>query len=311
MNLIRELCRLATDDARQFGNANLWELSGHAIRAGRLALHPVLRKPKSRPKGDGLVVTLTTLPSRIKALRPTIASLLDQTVAPAEIVLAVPRWSEREQRPYELPHWLTQIDSALLTVLRTEKDEGPATKLLPVLRRAPSYSGWVVAVDDDVIYPQDFLATLTEACLERPHAALGFRGFVLPPHLDIRETRALHGSALKNAEQVDILSGTWGLAVKPIFFDARVRQSPGLHEDAFFVDDVWFSGHLAQQNVPRYVVPCRFPPITRLVAQRSALSVEENSDWQRDLQVIRRFSESFGRRHRQIPKTTKASASSA
>ena len=77
------------------------------------------------------IVALSTIPDRIKGLRPTIDSLLNQTRRPDEIVLAVPKFSLRQQRPYDIPDWLHQVPD--LRILRCDKDWGPATKFIAVL----------------------------------------------------------------------------------------------------------------------------------------------------------------------------------
>src|SRR6516165_10586793 len=53
-----------------------------------------------------VIVSLSTVPSRINNLRATIRSLLKQTRPPNEIVLAVPDFSIREERPYVVPEYL-------------------------------------------------------------------------------------------------------------------------------------------------------------------------------------------------------------
>jgi hypothetical protein len=50
-----------------------------------------------------LIASLSTVPDRINNLSPTIRSLLRQTRPPDGIVLAIPEFSIREQRPYPVP----------------------------------------------------------------------------------------------------------------------------------------------------------------------------------------------------------------
>ncbi|MBL8791375.1 MAG: hypothetical protein JNM45_12845, partial [Rhizobiales bacterium] len=95
------------------------------------------------------VVSLTTIPSRISLLAPTLKSLMRQTRAPKRIVLNLPRMSKREGVPYVVPEFLSQLKS--VEIARCE-DMGPATKAIPtLLREAPDQL--VIIVDDDRIYP--------------------------------------------------------------------------------------------------------------------------------------------------------------
>ena len=79
-----------------------------------------------------VIASLTTVPGRINNLRPTIRSLLKQTRPPDEIVLAIPEFSIREQRPYVVPEYLLRLPR--LRVLHCHKDWGPATKFIPIVR---------------------------------------------------------------------------------------------------------------------------------------------------------------------------------
>src|SRR5689334_2693114 len=79
-----------------------------------------------------VVASLATVPSRINNLRATIRSLLNQTRPPDEIIVAVPEFSIREERPYVVPEYLLNLPR--LRILRSEKDWGPATKFIPLVR---------------------------------------------------------------------------------------------------------------------------------------------------------------------------------
>ena len=103
--------------------------------------------PAGQPR---VVVSLTTIPSRLTRLRPTLNSLLTQDYPPTAIYLAVPRRSAREPKPYQMPGWLVQHPA--VTVIDCERDWGPASKLLPALlaeRERPDTL--IIAVDDDNI----------------------------------------------------------------------------------------------------------------------------------------------------------------
>src|SRR5690606_16613106 len=100
---------------------------------------------------ERLVVSLTTIPERMPFLRPVLDSLLEQDRAPDRIVLALPERSLRSGRPYPEPRGLPSGVDILGCA-----DTGPSTKLLPVL--GAESGALIVAVDDDVIYPVDFLS---------------------------------------------------------------------------------------------------------------------------------------------------------
>ncbi|PYK24148.1 MAG: hypothetical protein DME52_11240, partial [Verrucomicrobia bacterium] len=95
--------------------------------------------------GDGrfenrrVIASLSTLPNRINNLKPTIRSLLRQTRPPDEIILAVPEFSIREERPYIVPEYLLRLPR--VRILRSRRDWGPATKFIPVIQQELAAGG--------------------------------------------------------------------------------------------------------------------------------------------------------------------------
>jgi hypothetical protein len=115
---------------------------------------------------------VTTLPSRIGRLWPTIDSLLAQTRPPDAILVNVPRRSVREQREYAVPAWLA-APPATVTLVRCETDHGPGTKLLGGLPHLPP-EGCLIVVDDDMLYEPFMVERLAEAQLRRRDASFSF-----------------------------------------------------------------------------------------------------------------------------------------
>ncbi|WP_306030529.1 hypothetical protein [Stappia sp. MMSF_3263] len=245
------------------------------IRTRRLARRDIAEldaRAAAAPE-RGPVVTLTTIPSRIGHIAMTIKSLLDQSLPPAEIRLNVPEHSRRENCGYEIPGWLTGL--ATVTIVRCQ-DFGPATKLFPTLTRVPEDTA-IVVVDDDRIYPPDFLENLAAHATAEPDAAFGLSGWVVPDDFIDRPTTLrsnlfmlppapIRARRLRRPVPIDILQGFSGYLVRPRFFpemEAMLahRDAP---EAAFFVDDVWISGFCA---APKYVAPARragFQMISRM-----------------------------------------------
>src|SRR6266700_5579107 len=97
-----------------------------------------------------VIASLSTVPDRINNLRPTIRSLLKQTNPPEEIVLAIPEFSIREQRPYVVPEYISRLPR--VRVLRCREDWGPATKFIAAIQdelAAGRENTLIMVVDDD------------------------------------------------------------------------------------------------------------------------------------------------------------------
>src|SRR4029453_18788421 len=140
--------------------------------------------------GDGrfenrrVIASLSTLPGRIDNLSPTIRSFLRQTRPPDEIILSVPKFSIREQRPYVVPEYLLRLPR--LRILHCRRDWGPATKFIPVVREelaAGRGDTLIMVVDDDRVYPRDAVATYLHYNKQLADAALCFRGAAMPRKL--------------------------------------------------------------------------------------------------------------------------------
>jgi glycosyltransferase involved in cell wall biosynthesis len=103
----------------------------------------------SRPAAlsDGvpdLVVSLTTIPSRLNIVHHTIESIFSQSLLPGRLVL----WISDET--HAIPSQLLAQERRGLEI-RKIRDVGPLTKLIYALREFPGQT--IVTVDDDIVYP--------------------------------------------------------------------------------------------------------------------------------------------------------------
>jgi hypothetical protein len=229
------------------------------LRLGSRSLADWARHYEQNAARAEAIVCLTTTPTRIAHLGPTLVSLFAQRVRPAEIRLHVPAWSRREARAYEVPAWLSTLP---IRIERTE-DFGPATKLLPALSACEGDQALLV-LDDDKLYPESLVADLTQAAQRDPNVAWGSSGWRVPSDLIDRPTTLLSNllarapTPLKSTRtrreiEVDVLQGYSGYLVRPRFFDRDAlfdyRDAPDV---AFYVDDVWISAHC---RAPKKVLP--------------------------------------------------------
>jgi hypothetical protein len=118
-----------------------------------------------------LFVSLTTLPSRIAHLRPTLDSLCEQTCRPDKILLCLPKWSLRESSAYTKPDWLS-LYHPLLEIVEAD-DDGPGTKLLGALEHCVTPTCLIV-VDDDMRYKPSFLEHLYRHQIDEPGSSFTY-----------------------------------------------------------------------------------------------------------------------------------------
>lgn len=194
-----------------------------------------------------VVVSLSTIPSRVKTLNTVLESLLNQTYPIDLIYINLPHWSKRERCEYPLPE---KVDPNRIRILRCE-DYGPITKLYPVLAQETDPETLIITVDDDCNYSSDRIETLVRWAKEFPDAAIGGAGITVGRWHNylgyVRNTSVL--------TPVSILEGYSGCAYRRKFFQDDLIDYSDAPKEAFYHDDFWISGSLALKGIPRLVHP--------------------------------------------------------
>ena len=108
--------------------ATAWLREG--VRVITLHRRSYLAEPKRQPASGvkalpRIVVTLSTLPGRIDKIFPALNSLLDQTLMPKQIILAIPEYSRREQKAYMIPDALLNHSPPLFQTLLISYESCP------------------------------------------------------------------------------------------------------------------------------------------------------------------------------------------
>lgn len=117
-----------------------------------------------------IVVSLTTYGERINSVYLTITSLIHQTIKANRIVLWL---SEVEYCDEKLPQTLRKLKDLGLEIRYCE-DIKSYKKIIPTLNYYPNSD--IITVDDDVIYPVDFIEKLLSAHISNPNKVCFTRG---------------------------------------------------------------------------------------------------------------------------------------
>lgn len=125
-----------------------------------------------------------------------------------------------------------------VSLLWSEQDHGPATKLLPALRAFPDQP--LVYCDDDCLYADGWLAALCAAA--RPGEATAASGWSV--------TRLRRRGAV--SPFTDIAQGFSGVRVTGDMIAPQVHDIP---EAARNVDDIWLSAMRALAGTPLRLAP--------------------------------------------------------
>jgi len=221
-----------------------------------------IKKNKTKDQSN-VIITLTTLPSRVEGLKATLNSLTNQSLLPEKIILNLPKVSKREKVGYQIPSFLK--DHPLVYINETEEDLGPATKLLPTLELYKNeLDKQIIVLDDDQIYPKKLVENYIKYGKELPNSALTLCGWTLPKNFKHNDREQIFGAivrlyrkdeSISKPLQVDCLQGASSYAVKPKLFDQAVFDYSDAPKEAFFVDDIWFGGQLAKKGISVFIVP--------------------------------------------------------
>ena len=257
-----------------------------------------------------VIVTLTSIPSRLKYLLSTLLSLLKQSIKADEIVLSFSRYSLREPAkgdPYIIDPLLADfIQKKKITVLRCEKDYGPATKLLGLLKREKSLNlnkeeeSLIITVDDDKIYDIDTIKNLLEGWKRNKDSVVVRKGSIitrinknsklyLANKLCFNKYNRLYervvlGTKIDKDKRVSVLFGTGGVLYRASYFNNDIfdykKYNPDFPEKRFFtVDDIYFSGYLAKNNIVIKVINMPETKFTSILNKqnKTSLSLDPNT----------------------------------
>lgn len=232
-----------------------------------------------------VIVTLTTIPSRFKHIKYVLVSLLQQSIKPDEIVLSLPMESIREPcegDPYKVDEKITEeLNKMGVTIWRTKRDYGPATKLLGLLEREmpkkldKNKEALIITVDDDKHYYKDCVKNLLDGWKRNMDCVVCRKGSVIK-QLSRKDKTYLSkksffdkinryhemvylGNQVKQDTELSVVFGTGGVLYKASFFDETVfdykkEDSSFPDKEIFLTDDVYLSGYLGKKGIKKKVI---------------------------------------------------------
>lgn len=230
----------------------IWLDLGYTIGLNNCDFEQLDTKYRLKPRVESkcqVIISLTTIPDRIALIKPTLISLLSQSHRVDNIKINLPYYSNKGKR-YVIPDWLERLTS--IELIRVNRDEGPATKLLPTLRTVKG-NARIIVVDDDVIYGHCLVNGLIKQ-FERLNrngnrVAVTTTGGLSNDTGITRWSKFISGNIY-----VDYLHGYGGYVVTPAMFPSEVFNYQKAPKAAFCVDDSWFSGWLRVNRVKIYMI---------------------------------------------------------
>lgn len=186
-----------------------------------------------------VIVSLTTYGNKIDQCYLAVESLLHQTLPPNKIILWLD--SEKFQDENSIPLSLRkQIKRGLEISL--VKDVRSHTKLVPALKQYPE--AIIITIDDDIIYPIDFVERLVRSYQRDPTKIYFYRGhrmtfkngnyFSPEPYLNWVKKGAKGDSIL------NVPTGVLGVLYPPHCMHPDVTDETKFLKLCPYADDIWF-----------------------------------------------------------------------
>jgi len=194
-----------------------------------------------------MIISTTTIPSRVDYLERSVQSLVNQGLP---VYVWLPGYVERIQQGFDtIPEFLKDMDIHVEIV----ENLGPATKMVYAIEIFDT----VITGDDDRVYGDGWARDLIDWAEKMPDAALGYRGRKLGNNWDYGSSKVVKDPSAP--ESVDIITSVRGaLYHKKHLGDNlqdRCMEWP-------YNDDILFGGLLSQKGIKKFIIPrnCKIDP---------------------------------------------------
>lgn len=227
-----------------------------------------------------IIVSCSTIPSRVKFLPNVVAQITKQTALPDLFCISVPKTSSRENVDYNLAY-INEFIASNLNVIKFKIvvsvlgcDYGPLCKLLGALaltKQANTTDDVIVTIDDDQCYDVMFLETILEGARRHPNSVVCFCGHAI----SLSDTTGIYEWGFRSSgfdknnlfrmiqlapeSEVDLVSGWCGVAYQRRFFPDKLDSDleftrkvlyPKLHRN----DDLYISAWLSKLGIKKVVI---------------------------------------------------------
>ncbi len=238
------------------------------LRAEREAARPLTDADRCSDRRSDLTLGMTTFPARLGQVHLALRTLLRQTVKPSSIELVL---SRAEVGPRLVPAAVRALQERGVNVRFVPGNPRSYKKLLPILETDPDRT--VVTVDDDVLYPDGWLADLVAAHSHDSTAVLGHRGTRIQSRGEAAEPYVTWPRATPSTgPSRTFLTGMGGILYPPGALAPQVMDLGLAQRLCPTADDIWFKAMSLLAGTPTRCiseVPVEFPTVRR--AQRHSL----------------------------------------
>lgn len=201
-----------------------------------------------------IVISFATTPYRIDTIKPVLDSIFKQSIKPNQVYLNIPFKSKvYDNKEYIIPTWLKHYPNVIINQIAT--DYGPATKLIPTLKREQDPNTIIITIDDDMVYPKHMLRDLVRWYLPGSYSSdyianaaitgIGQNILFVPSFDDIPRYDLYVNGVVFGGDPSLMVIGMGGVAYKRKFFKEDIFSLlEGLPTSCFLSDDLMISAYL-------------------------------------------------------------------
>lgn len=197
---------------------------------------------------NDVVVSLTSFPARIEIVYLTLKSIFVQSYKPNKIVLYLAD-SQFINKELDLPVQLLDLKKKGL-IIKFCEDIKPHKKYFYSFKEYSNSK--IVLIDDDVIYPKDFLKTLIDNSKKHKNCVIANRireiKYVNKKLLPYRSWE-INGNKLKNPSKFFFPTGVGGVLYSPSFFNEKLYDLVKIKRLCINADDVWLKANSIDKEV--------------------------------------------------------------
>jgi hypothetical protein len=231
-----------------------------------------------------IIVSLTTISSRLRHIHLVIESLLAQDFQSGTFVIRL----NLSKEAYLLDDGCSELTRELLLLSKNNNDRffidyeentGPYRKLIPVLNEvykkahADFVNTLIVTADDDTYYPSWWLQKLYNY-YQKHQCIVGFRGrsMVFKNQQPI-SYKKWSKNITENPSLLNVATGKDGILYSPLHLHPNVRNINAAIQYAAKADDLWIKAHSLLANIPSFIIHTtleeEFPSVTGKEPEKS------------------------------------------
>lgn len=214
-----------------------------------------------------LIVTLTSFPERMYDIHFCIYSLLNQNLKPDEVIL----WLAEDQFPNgekDIPREVLDLKEKGLTI-KWCRNLYSYKKLIPAYKEFKNCI--LITADDDIFYPENWLAILYKSYLTHPNAITCHRAHRIKLDKDKKIlpykkwAKKINGP---NFSYLNFFTGAGGVLYPPNSLNENVTNVKAFTELAPHGDDIWFWAMALLNNTKIYVANNNIKSLTYVNPER-------------------------------------------